>query len=56
LVVEIAALGLPLPTAGAFPVAVLAGPFDLGGGPREAGPDLVGLQFGDRPLLFLGVS
>jgi Mg2+ and Co2+ transporter CorA len=56
LVIEIAALGLPLPTARAFPVAALAGPLDLGGGPREAGADLVGLRLGDRPLVALGVS
>jgi hypothetical protein len=56
-VVEVAAaLGLPLSAARAVAIAALAGPLDLGGGPPEAGPDLVGLQFGDRPLLFLGVS
>jgi hypothetical protein len=49
--VEVAALGLPLPTLGAVAVAALAGPFDLGGGPLEAGADLVGFQLGDRPLV-----
>src|SRR5512132_4372306 len=31
----------------------LAGAFDLGRGPLEGGADLVGLQFGDRPLVAL---
>jgi hypothetical protein len=54
-VVEVAtALGLPLPTARAFAVAALTGPLHLGGGPFEAGPDLVGLQLGHRPLVALG--
>jgi hypothetical protein len=56
-VVEVAAaFGLPLPPLCAFAVAALAGPFDLGGGPLEGGPDLVGLDLGDRPLVALGVS
>jgi hypothetical protein len=56
-IVEVpAALGLPLSPLGAVAVAALAGPFDLGRGPLEAGPDLVGLQLGDRPLLPFGVS
>jgi hypothetical protein len=29
--------------------AALAGPLDLGGGPLQAGADLVGLDLGDRP-------
>jgi hypothetical protein len=54
-VVEVAAaLGLPLPTGAALVVAALAGALDLGGGPLEAGPDLVGLQLGDRPLVAVG--
>jgi hypothetical protein len=41
---EVAApLGLPLPALGALAVAALAGAFDLGRGPLQAGPDLVGL-------------
>jgi hypothetical protein len=48
-VVEVAALGLPLPPLVAVAVERLSGPFDLGRGPLEAGPDLIGLQFGDRP-------
>jgi len=52
--VEIAALGLPLPTLGAVVVAALVGAFDLGGGELEAGPDLVGLELGHRPPLPLG--
>src|SRR4029453_7981304 len=55
LVVEVAAaFGLPLATLGAVAGGTLAGPFDLGGGELEAGPDLVGLQLGDRPLVALG--
>src|ERR671919_2358305 len=53
-VIEVAALGLPLPTGVAFAIAALAGPFDFGRGPLEAGPDLVGLQLSNRPLLPLG--
>ena len=40
----------------AFAVAALAGPLDLGRGPLEGGPDLVGLDLGDRPLVALGLS
>jgi hypothetical protein len=53
-VVEVAALGLPLPTVGAFAIAALLGAFDLGGSPLEGGADLVGFQLGDRPLVALG--
>src|SRR5215207_747583 len=53
-VVEVAALGLPLPTVGAFAVAALLGAFDLGGSPLEGGADLVGFQLGHRPLVALG--
>jgi hypothetical protein len=43
-VVEVAApLGLPLTPGKALAVAALGAAFDLGGGPLEAGPDLVGL-------------
>ncbi len=38
------------------PVPRSAGAFDLGGGQLEAGPDLIGLDLGHRPLLALGVS
>jgi hypothetical protein len=56
-VIEVAtALDLPLPAAGAFAVAALAGPLDLSRGPLEARPDLVGLDLGDRALVALGVS
>jgi hypothetical protein len=44
-VVEVAALGLPLPTLGAVAVAALAGAFDLGRGPLQAGPAAV--SYGD---------
>src|SRR5215218_1620193 len=54
LVVEVAALGLPLVAGAAVAVAALTGPFDLGRGPLERGPDLVGLELGHRPLLPLG--
>src|SRR5215218_3076857 len=54
LVVEVAALGLPLVAGATFAVAALTGPFDLGRGPLERGPDLVGLELGHRPLLPLG--
>jgi hypothetical protein len=41
LVAEIAAtLGLPLPPLDAVAGAAFAGPFDLGGGEPQAGPDL----------------
>jgi hypothetical protein len=54
-IVEVpAAFGLPLPSVSPFTVAALAGAFDLGGGPFEAGPDLVGLDVGDRALVALG--
>jgi hypothetical protein len=54
LVVDVAAaFGLPLPTLVTLAVAALAGPLDLGRGPLEAGPDLVGLQLGDRALVAL---
>jgi hypothetical protein len=49
-----AALGLPLPTTQAVTVAALTRALELGRGPFEAGPDLVGLQLGDRPLVALG--
>jgi hypothetical protein len=56
-VVEVAAaFGLPLPTLASFAAAALAGAFDLGRGPLEAGADLVGFEFGDRALVALGVS
>ena len=38
----------------AIAVATLAGALDLGRGPLQAGPDLVGLQLGDRPLVPFG--
>src|ERR687892_2185919 len=53
-IVEVAAFGLPLLGLAAVAGATLGGPFDLGGGPLEAGPDLVGLDLGDRPLVTLG--
>src|SRR5829696_4628444 len=54
-VVELAApLGGTLPAVVAFAVAALAGALDLGGGPLQAGADLLGLQFGDRALVALG--
>src|SRR5215207_2932059 len=49
-----AAFGLPLPPLAAVAGAALLGPFDLGGGELEAGPDLIGLDLGHRPLLALG--
>src|SRR5215216_3359006 len=55
LVVEVAApLGGALLALVAIAVAAMAGPFDLGRSPLEGGPDLVGLQLGDRPLVALG--
>src|SRR4029453_18006270 len=55
LVVEVAAaFGLPLAVLAAVAVAAFAGAFDFGGGELEAGPDLVGLDLGHRPLLALG--
>src|SRR5512133_3761265 len=52
LVVEVAAaFGLPLAVLAAVAVAVFAGPFDLGGGELQAGPDLVSLDLGHRPLV-----
>src|SRR5215218_4611338 len=54
-VVEVgAALGGALPTGVAVAVAALAGALDLSGSPLEGGPDLVGLDLGDRPLVALG--
>src|SRR5215213_5126347 len=55
LVVEVAAaFGLPLPALAAVAGGAFAGPFDLGGGELEAGPDLIGLDLGHRSLLALG--
>jgi hypothetical protein len=34
-------------------LAAFGGPFDLGGGELEAGPDLIGLDLGHRPLVTL---
>jgi hypothetical protein len=54
-VVEVAAaFGLPLVAGAALAVAALGGALDLGRGPLQAGPDLIGLQLGDRPLVALG--
>jgi hypothetical protein len=53
-VVEVAAFGLPLPPLAALAVAALTRALDLGCGPLEAGPDLLGLQLGDRPLVMMG--
>src|SRR5215218_10568932 len=44
---------LPLPPLGAVALAAFGGPFDLGRGPLEAGPDLIGLDLGHRPLVTL---
>src|SRR5215211_7747806 len=53
-VVEVAtALGGPLAALGAFAVAALAGPLDLGSGPLEGGADLVGFDLGHRALVAL---
>jgi hypothetical protein len=50
-VVEVAApFGLPLAALSSFAAAALAGALDLGRGPLEAGPDLIGLQ---RALLLV---
>jgi ABC transporter len=49
-----AAFGVPLPTLVALAVAALAGALDLGRGPLLGGADLVGFEFGDRPLVALG--
>jgi hypothetical protein len=38
-----AAFGLPLPALVTLAIAPLAGALDLGRGPLEAGPDLLGL-------------
>ena len=47
-IVELAAaFGLPLPPLAAVAGGPFAGPFDLGGGELEAGPDLIGLDLGD---------
>src|SRR4030095_13416804 len=55
LVVEVAAaFGLPLATLAAVAGGAFAGPFDLGGGDLEAGPALVSLDLGHRPLLPFG--
>src|SRR5215216_7978879 len=52
LVVDVAAaFGLPLAALAAVTGGAFAGSFDLGGGELQAGPDLVGLDLGDRPLL-----
>src|SRR5512132_2622404 len=54
-VIEVAApLSLPFPALAAVAVATLAGPFDLGGGPLEAGADFIGLDLGHRALVALG--
>ena len=56
-VVEVAAaFGLPLPALSPLAIAPLGAAFDLGGGPLEAGPDLVSLDLGDRPIVAFGVS
>jgi hypothetical protein len=50
LVVEVAAaFGLPLAVLAAVAGGPFGGPFDLGGGELQAGPDLVGLDLGHRP-------
>src|SRR5215204_1659824 len=49
-----AAFGLPLPALAAVTGAAFGGPFDLGGGELQAGPDLIGLDLGHRPLLAFG--
>src|SRR5919109_5186955 len=49
-----AAFGLPLAALAPVTGGAFAGPFDLGGGELQAGPDLVGLDLGDRPLVALG--
>jgi hypothetical protein len=52
LVVEVAAaFSLPLPPLAAVAGGAFLGAFDLGGGELEAGPDLIGLDLGHRPLL-----
>jgi hypothetical protein len=51
-----AAFGRPFPALAAVAVAAFAGPFDLGGGELQAGPDLVGLDLGHRPLFAFGGS
>src|SRR5215207_5231452 len=57
LVVEVAAaFGLPLVALAAVAGGAFAGPFDLGGGELQAGPNLVSLDLGHRPLLPSGVS
>src|SRR5215217_6752461 len=52
LVVEVAAsFGLPLAALAAVTGGAFGCAFDFGGGELEAGPDLVGLDLGHRPLL-----
>src|SRR5215218_6467955 len=46
-----AAFLLPLPPLAAVAGGAFGGPFDLGGGELQAGPDLIGLDLGHRPLL-----
>src|SRR5829696_4611738 len=54
-IVEVAAaFGLPFPPLGAVALAAFGGAFDFGGGELQAGPDLIGLDFGHRPLVALG--
>src|SRR5215211_2624806 len=51
-VVEVAtAFSLPLPALAAVAGGAFGGPFDLGGGELQAGPDLISLDLGHRPLL-----
>ena len=48
-------LRLPFPRLDAVAVVSLAGAaLDLGRGPLQRGPDLLGLQLGDRPLVAFG--
>src|SRR5215207_11167112 len=55
LVVEVAAaFGLPLAALAAVAGGAFAGAFDFGGGELQAGPDLISLDLGHRPLLTLG--
>jgi len=55
LVVKVAAaLGLPLPALSSLAVAALADAFDLGRGPLQAGPVLIGLDLGHAALVALG--
>jgi hypothetical protein len=53
--VEVAApFGQPLPALSAFVVAALADPLEVGRSSVQAGPDLMSLNLGDRPLLAFG--